>query len=317
MALEHTGHFGIQDQGSSFSQKRRILVGGLVGATLAWWAGIEARKNLKNKRDISNQKLVFSETLWWIDLGHANPKGAIELLQNVKQPIQIPKNPHYWIVKYSQKQRMWPVSSWVTKEFLVPLKLNPIELEAVAFTIFLSVSRAFESHQEYTDWFSNSAYSEPDIIGNIIGFYRASRGYSLDEIRALLQVKSVQEALKVYGERSIRKNDAIGRVPCTNDPDTFLCKYPPPFNSIRTIRLWKFYHGRILLQEIHPRNTTSQLEFLWYTSTWLEKFRVKNPKSFFAWKPKEQAEFVAELGEKYKKAKWLRSENPQEIIVYF
>lgn len=60
------------------------------------------------------------------------------------------------------------------------------EMESVALAIFLEVSRAFEEHQEKTDFITGSSYDEADLFSNIIGFYRAVRGYSRDEVEQYL-----------------------------------------------------------------------------------------------------------------------------------
>lgn len=49
--------------------------------------------------------------------------------------------------------------------------LSISERQAVALSIFMEVSLGFESIQEKYSLFTNSGYSEEDLVSNLIGFY--------------------------------------------------------------------------------------------------------------------------------------------------
>jgi outer membrane protein OmpA-like peptidoglycan-associated protein len=79
--------------------------------------------------------------------------------------------------------------SAVTPEVEITRTLSEEEVLAVALTIFATQSFAFETTQSWRDEIPgappSSMFAEEDMPSNLIGFYRAARGFSIAEVRSL------------------------------------------------------------------------------------------------------------------------------------
>jgi len=79
--------------------------------------------------------------------------------------------------------------SAVTPRVALNRSLTEQEVLSVALTIFSAQSTAFERLQQWRDVIpfapASSSFAEEDLPSNLIGFYRAARGYSFQEIRTL------------------------------------------------------------------------------------------------------------------------------------
>lgn len=119
--------------------------------------------------------LIYTKKCGWIDLGHANPKGASDLLRDIRLANGSSGGGAY-TVSYAQMMHKWGVGVGVRKPYRVKRTLTPKEIKSVALTIFLDVSQAFESMQGA--WlfrqFTNSGFSAEDLMSNLLGFYRAA-----------------------------------------------------------------------------------------------------------------------------------------------
>jgi len=287
------------------------IAGALAFAVLKWPS---VYQHMKQKDDIKTWRLEYTEKGWWVDRGHANPNWAKWLWQDINNPQPLAWNESYGIVHYQQVQAKFWIHDAIGKTYIIKTWTTKEEKESIALTIFLDVSRQFEWHQKTTDRLTGSSYSQEDLFSNMIWFYRAVRGYSLPDIKKTLHPIGADASSKMYDLHGIGKNETIGKIikyqtqEQEDSANIEICKYPYPFNQIKTIRKWKFYGKKgILLREYKERWQTEELMFAWYTKTWLEKFMVL---PWFPKKPSSQnvKTRLAKIDENdYKKSKYLIS----------
>lgn len=260
------------------SKNRLIKIGVLtIVALLAVLKWPSVFQDYKHKKSIKNNREEYTKNGGRVDRWHATPGWASNLRKKIQYPIDIPGSPDYGLVTYGQAQRKFGIVDKISKTYVVKKNISQEEKESVALTIFLEISRKFEEHQELTDFITGSSYDEADLFSNIIGFYRAVRGYSLEAVKDYLDPLWPDSSLAIYKQQKIDKNDQIGKILIHNENDsTYTQKYPYPFNQIKTIRKGKFYGNRgILLREAIDPKPSEQLEFLGYTTTWFDRYKIK------------------------------------------
>ncbi|MBW7983770.1 hypothetical protein [Enterobacillus tribolii] len=161
--------------------------------------------------------LVYTDNLGWIDLGHANPEGALSLW---RQMI----NPHYtegdfFRVAYRQSMSrklirgfgLTKLTTSVSKEYYVKRGLHIDQLMGIAYAIFLNTSYDFESLQNRFPFnmITDSGFSVEDLISNIIGFHSAVHSTNYLE---KLKIKESSYAFKIwdfYGPVGGYKNNEL------------------------------------------------------------------------------------------------------------
>ncbi|MDE9430757.1 hypothetical protein [Xenorhabdus bovienii] len=163
---------------------------------------------MTKRADIKNERLVYTEKLGWLDLGHANGDDARKLMISLYLGDNTTKESHFIVryVQYMGRGRNYGTS--IKTRWRVRRGLSLHDMKRVALTIMMYTTHSFESYQDsfpFT-WFSDSGYSGEDLISNLFGFYQA-----VNDINYLPQVGVVSkdEAFKrwdYYGPIGKYKN---------------------------------------------------------------------------------------------------------------
>ena len=155
-------------------------------------------------------RLSYSCRCGWIDWGHANPKSAKSLWASVQNEGKAKRSRlgGGFKLRYGQSGFLGVAS--FHNEYYVKTGLSEAEQKSVALAVFKEVSTGFEGSQ-----FSigGSNFSVEDLVSNLIGFYRAVEGYSVDDIKQWCVVLDEDDSKAVwkqlYGKARIlpEKND--------------------------------------------------------------------------------------------------------------
>lgn len=178
-----------------------------------------------------NYGLVYTDNLGWIDLGHANPEGALSLWRQIRNPRHIQGD--FFRVNYTQSMSKRLVSkarltTSVTKSFLVKRGLHLDQLMGIAYAIFLDTSYAFETLQHRFPYniVTDSGYSAEDLISNVLGFHSAI--FDVNYIKCL-EVRDAEYALKIwdhYGPVGSHKNTELKPIIFPDPEDTTISHEP-------------------------------------------------------------------------------------------
>jgi hypothetical protein len=114
----------------------------------------------------------FSTQCGWIDWGHANPSKAKEILATVTANAKAGS-------RFTVTMSTWAHGGTISAEIL--RDLNADERQRVALGLFQKLSMTFEEAQEDTDFIKKSGFATEDLSSNLIGFYRAAKGYSVTD----------------------------------------------------------------------------------------------------------------------------------------
>jgi hypothetical protein len=126
--------------------------------------------------------LVYTKKCGWIDLGHANPAGgATELWKRVRDetgndPFNKPGDTtDSFVIMYDQQMGSRSFKVGLYKRYQIKRGLALHDKKAIALSIFLEVSKAFEGWQNNWFWsaFTDSGFSAEDLVSDLVGFYRA------------------------------------------------------------------------------------------------------------------------------------------------
>jgi len=204
------------------------------------------------KRYLVGDTLFYSCNCGWIDTGHMRAENAQEILDKVRANKGKESLTRLgFLVEHSQRAGVKKfgvfVGYTVTGEYFVRYNLKPDEQVSVALGIYKEVSEMFERRQSgrVQDWFTSSGFSGEDLVSNLLGFYRAVKGYTKDQILALCKPLSKEGSLKIW--------DANGGIPKSRNwkpvfyNDFGCCKdkpqWPKEFDSIQEwpkAHLWKW-----------------------------------------------------------------------------
>jgi hypothetical protein len=119
--------------------------------------------------------------------------------------------PEQFKTKRMEAGRFGINSSTVTPTVRLYRSLSEREVFSVAMAVFRSQSREFEELQAWRDWFTSfikpsSSFSEEDLPSNLIGFYRAARGFSVDEVKTICDVWRIKKSLNKLKDYKFQKN---------------------------------------------------------------------------------------------------------------
>jgi hypothetical protein len=106
--------------------------------------------------------------------------------------------------------------------------LTDEEVLSVALRIFMEQSKTFEGLQAWTDFIGESSFSEEDLPSNLIGFYRAARGYDRIDIEMHCDVWSPKDSLVVFQDHTFTPNRSF--IPADLDAAGF---WPPELNDVQ------------------------------------------------------------------------------------
>lgn len=144
-------------------------------------------------------------------------------------------------VTYIQDMGKWGLTAGVRRSYLVRYGLTPQEKREVALAIFMEVSVMFEGFQGSFPWnvATNSGFSQEDLVSNLLGFYIAVDGYTLDQVKAICKKVSTEAAEAIWDrEGSVEENKdltfepAFAKEPgaeCAGSEQTF----PKEFSTVR------------------------------------------------------------------------------------
>ncbi|HYH05129.1 MAG TPA: hypothetical protein VEC37_18710 [Bacillota bacterium] len=144
---------------------------------------------------------VYTKKAGWIDLGHAIPRGARKLWEQIRnEPAGRvwPNNDHNFIVKYDESMAFIALGIGIEKTYRVRRELSLKEKKSVAMAIYFEVSMDFEKLQGQIPLSKtrDSSFSGEDLVSNLIGFYRA-----VEPGKKYVQMcdpVSKEEALKIF-----------------------------------------------------------------------------------------------------------------------
>ena len=140
--------------------------------------------------------LVYSETLGWIDLGHARGKDIKKLLEKLDQGERSQKERYtvtYGQSMYLDAGKRFGVGAHVRWNIK---RGRPLEQRySLALAIMMSTAIKFEDMQASLpfSWLTDSGFSAEDLVSDLLGFYRIVRPMNYFP---WLQLISQQEALK-------------------------------------------------------------------------------------------------------------------------
>jgi hypothetical protein len=171
------------------------------------------REDIIDAKQAAGRKygLIYTRKCGWVDLGHANPQGALELWLKVQAGNDSAGSHHE--LAYSQMMGKPWFKVGVIHRYRVKSGLCESDLKTVALSIFMAVSLDFEGMQGNFVFrnLTDSSFSAEDLVSNLIGFYRAVEA-DKDYI-TLCEPVSKQEALYVwdkFGEVGQNKNRTFG-----------------------------------------------------------------------------------------------------------
>ncbi len=161
--------------------------------------------------NIENDEAAFSTNCGWIDWNHAQPFLMAGLIEEVRQAsarlASSPQDDHETVTGPRMESRGAGVLfSGVTPVANIHRPLNDEEVLSVALRIFMAQSIAFEDLQSWTDWLKSSSFSEEDLPSNLIGFYRAARGYSRSDIETFCDTWSADASLAMFDGYTFKQN---------------------------------------------------------------------------------------------------------------
>ena len=168
--------------------------------------------------------LIYTRKCGWVDLGHANGQGALELYRNIQA---VNKSRQRFRSFYYSQGMGNQIKIRFTRRYSLTAQLTPPQVKSVALGVFMFVSKDFEGMQDNIFWrqFTDSGFSVEDLVSNLIGFYRAVEA-PRDYI-ALCEPVSRQEAWYVwdtYGAVGQTKNKEFSPYLYPTKPDS---KLPP------------------------------------------------------------------------------------------
>lgn len=159
---------------------------------------------------LGDRWLSYTSRCGWVDWGHALPRGALELKNQLdfekstwsqlnKTSITLEGAPAF-IVVYGQSMSSTGIPASAERHWVVKKGLGTVEKRRVALSIFLSASYDFERLQAGFPFslVTNSGYSPEDLVSNLIGFYAAYYGLSLKDLRRRCGEVSVQESYRIW-----------------------------------------------------------------------------------------------------------------------
>lgn len=160
-------------------------------------------KDAKRKA-VEAGKIVYTCNCGWIDTTHATDTtkrpyvGAKNLWKQVKDETgQKSFDGNGYLVLYAQDAALFGLKIGAFGPYFVKYGLTVEQKKSVALAIFQEISRQFESMQGLAFW-SDSSFSQEDLVSNIIGFYSAVQGVPFERYMALCKQVTVKASLEVF-----------------------------------------------------------------------------------------------------------------------
>ncbi len=170
------------------------------------------RSDIEPRRD--DRRLSYTRRCGWVDWGHARPGAALSLKRQMETEqgddvelrsvdLTLEGAPAY-VLSFGEEMRTTAFGmtlrastehAWVVKKGLLPAVR-----EEVALGIFLKASYEFERMQSSVPyrWRTDSGFSVEDLASDLIGFYIAFRGFTMDQMRNICGEVSVKESYRIW-----------------------------------------------------------------------------------------------------------------------
>lgn len=170
---------------------------------------------MASREDIGARRIGYTRRCGWVDWGHAEPGGARKLLDQIRSEhgrdaalqemdVSLEGKPAY-LLTYGQGmgKRLFGSMHRISTDhpWVVRTGLTARERESVALAIFLTASQEFERLQGQFLWLwitRGSSFSVEDLVSNLIGFYAACRGYSVERLRQICGEVSLKESYRIW-----------------------------------------------------------------------------------------------------------------------
>lgn len=159
-------------------------------------------------------KLQYSKKYGWINWAHANPNGALQLINQIHEKNSQAKEK--FTIEYSQFMKL-PFNSTnkfiaeCKTQYLVDLCKSKQEENEAALVIFIRTSELFEEMQGSFPFFlfppcNQSSFENGDLTGNLISFYLASNNLSMTDFKKNADTLSADQSFKLFHEFHLKKN---------------------------------------------------------------------------------------------------------------
>lgn len=200
---------------------------------------------MSNRDDIHLGRLVYTCNCGWLDLGHlkssARPHASARYLwQDIlhERGLSIAGHRGKHFIGYKQSMGRFGLSVEHFRTYWIKKGLSISERQAVALSIFMEVSLGFESIQEKYSLFTNSGYSEEDLVSNLIGFYVEVLGIDWAAPCKPVSIKASQSIWDEDGSVGLRKNRGFkpnfhSCEECSSKHGVTAPIFPQIFNSIQ------------------------------------------------------------------------------------
>ncbi|WP_225984801.1 hypothetical protein [Noviherbaspirillum aerium] len=199
---------------------------------------------MSNREDIHHGRLIYTCNCGWLDLGHLKSSlrphaSARYLWQDIlhERGLTVTGYQGKHFVGYKQSMSRTGISAEHFRTYWIKKGLSINEKQSIALSIFMEVSLGFEGVQERYSLFTNSGYSEEDLVSNLVGFYVEVLGINWATTCKPVSVKASQSVWDKAGPVGLRKNRSFK--PNFHDCDECISKhglvtpvFPPIFNSI-------------------------------------------------------------------------------------
>lgn len=119
-----------------------------------------------------------------------------------------PDNQKGYLVRYRQDHGGIPGKLGVERHYVVKIGLTQAQKKSVALSIFMDVSHGFERLQKNLgmwDLFTDSGYSQEDLVSNLIGFYIAVGELTKEEAIRIAHPVSQTSAESIW-----KRNGSVG-----------------------------------------------------------------------------------------------------------
>lgn len=168
---------------------------------------------MSSREDIRNGRLIYTCNCGWLDLGHlrssSRPHASARYLwQDIlhERGLSITGHQGKHFIGYKQSMGRAGLEVDHFRTYWIKKGLSISERQSVALSIFMEVSLGFESVQEKYSMFTNSGYSEEDLVSNLVGFYVEVMGINWATTCKPVSIEASQNIWDKEGPVGARKN---------------------------------------------------------------------------------------------------------------
>lgn len=139
---------------------------------------------MTTRESIESGRLVYTCNCGWIDVGHltssARPHAsAMYLWHDIlnERGLTIGNQRDRHVIGYKQRMARLGMASEYFRAYWIKRGLTITQKKSVALSIFMEVSYGFENLQRTMSLFTDSGFSEEDLVSNLVGFYIQTSGF--------------------------------------------------------------------------------------------------------------------------------------------